>query len=318
MSRTRRTGRRRDAAAAALTAAVMVGAVGCQSDGGAGQDAAGPAAKASRQSSGDAVAAVRAVYRKTSGMKSAKARMTMTIPGLKGTAGLANHKLSFESSGVVGWKPAALDMTMTPQGYAPSERTKVREIMTGSTMYLNVGKAAADDPELGGRPWVKYALTAATDVPGKAQPELFSVSMNRDQDPAEQLGLLLKSPHITGAGSQQVDGVQARHYEASLTPDDITRTTTASVGLSAAEAERIGGQLKKQGLTSERIDLWVGQDGYPVRVKIAMKTAEGASTVDLHYSAYSSKAPGIEPPPADQTTDMVAAMKRAQAQGSAK
>ncbi|MBP0459640.1 hypothetical protein [Streptomyces montanisoli] len=309
---------RRGALAVTAALAVVVGVAGCQSDGGGKKDAAGAATpKASQQSGGDAVAAVQAVYKKTSGAKSAKARMTMTVPVPESTAGVQGASMSIQANGVVGWKPTALDMTMTMKASgAAADGLQMHEIMSGTTMYMNMGKLTAK--QLGGKPWLKYDLADLAQVTGnKSQADLFSGSMNRSQDPAQQLGLLLKSPHIKDEGTQQVDGVKAHHYAASLTLDDITANASKAAGLSAKESAQIAGQLKKQGLTSEHIDLWVDQENYPVRAKMAMQVTAGAMTVDLHYSDYSDQAPKIQVPPASKTTDAMAAMKQAQAQGSA-
>ncbi|WP_030903936.1 hypothetical protein [Streptomyces sp. NRRL F-5126] len=308
---------RRGALAVTAALAVVVGVAGCQSDDGGGKDAAGAGAKASQQSSGDAAAAVQAVYKKTSGAKSAKVRMTMSVPVPEGTAGTQGAGASVEANGVVGWNPTALDLTMAMKSpTAPGDSLKMHEIMSGTTMYMNMGQLTAK--ALGDKPWLKYDLSDLAEMTGdKSQADLLSGSLNRSQNPAQQLGLLLKSPHIKDAGTQQVDGVKAHHYEASLTLADITANASKAAGLSAAESEQIAAQLKKQGLTSEHIDLWVNQQDYPVRAKMAMQVTAGAMTVDMHYSDYSDEAPEIQVPPASKTTDAMAAMKQAQAQGSA-
>lgn len=303
---------RRGALAVTAALAVVVGAAGCQSDSGGKKAAAGAGAKA-----GDAVAAVQAVYKKTSGARSAKVRMTMTVPVPEGTAGAQGGGASVEANGVVGWKPTALDLAMTMKSPgAAGDSLKMREIMSGTTMYMNMGQLTAK--ALGDKPWLKYDLSDLAEVTGnKSQADLLSGSLDRSQDPSQQLGLLLKSPHIKDAGTQQIDGVKAHHYAASLTLDDITANASKAAGLSAAESEQIAGQLKKQGLTSEHIDLWVNQENYPIRAKMAMRVTAGAMTIDLHYSDYSDQAPEIQVPPASKTTDALAAMKQAQAQGSA-
>ncbi|MBT2479275.1 hypothetical protein [Streptomyces sp. ISL-94] len=61
-------------------------------------------------------------------------------------------------------------------------------------------------------------------------------------------------------------------------------------------------------VTSLEVDLWIGKDGYPVRVDTVRTIDNSATKVSAKFSGYGTAAPVVAPP-ADQVADFDDVMK---------
>ncbi|MFJ9028350.1 hypothetical protein ACIRQP_07475 [Streptomyces sp. NPDC102274] len=275
--------------------AVIAAVAGCQSDGGTKEGA--PALEKAQTSSG-AADVITAAYKKTSEAKSAKVRMTMSMPGAAGAAG------DMEMSGVMGWDPTVMDMTMdgsalSADAAAPDE---IRMVWLDNAMYMDMGPDAAKDMD--GKRWMKLDLSALAEASGDeaVQKQLTGGLENMNQDPAQQLALLLDSPNLKHLGSEKVDGVQAEHYKGTLTLDEMVKSNGSLDVLSAKERADLLDSMKKSGLKGYDTEVWVNEDAYPVKMDIGMDTAQGEVNISAHYSDYGAKAQ-VQAPPAGDTFD---------------
>jgi hypothetical protein len=285
---------------AVTAAALAVGVAGCHGGGtGKGASAAAHASKAPAATS--PLDAVDAAYKKLTGVRSAKFTMTMTTPQVAAGAGTT----SIKTSGVIGWDPLAMQMSMDASALgagSPDVPSTIKVELVGTTMYMDLGAEAAK--ETGGKRWMKIDYAQAAKQPGGANAGVLGSELqSSNQNPSAQLGLLLGSPHITRVGSQTVDGVATEHYRGAFTPEQALQSNP-SVHLTPAQRKTYTDSLKQAGITSEDLDVWVGKDDYPVRMDATMNSSQGRIGMSLHYSDYSTKAAAVQAPPAADTFDL--------------
>ncbi|MFD5369849.1 hypothetical protein [Streptomyces sp. NPDC127103] len=290
-------------AGVAVTAvAVVTGVAGCQD----GDGKAAGADKAQTQSLGDITKVIRTAYEKTSAAKSAKIRMTMELPaGLEGGGG------TMEMNGVQGWDPAVMDITVkgsmlgAANGGGPD---KMRMIMLGNVMYMDMGAEQA--AQMDGKRWMKLDMQAAAEASGdKALSKSMTGGLeNMNQDPAKQLALLLDSPNLKHLGAEKVDGAETQHYKGTLTLEQMVATNKSLDVLSEKDRAALVESVRKAGITAYDTEVWVREDGYPARMDIGMKSAQGTVTMGMYFSDYGSKAT-VQAPPAKDTVDLFEMLK---------
>ncbi|MFG3306291.1 hypothetical protein [Streptomyces wuyuanensis] len=300
-------------AGVSLTAvAVVVGVAGCQDGDAGGKKKAADSPQSAVQSQGEITKVIQAAYKKTSDAKSAKVRMTMTMPaGLEGGGAM-------EMSGVQGWDPGVLDVTMKGSMLTagdPDAPSQVRMVMVDEAMYMEMGAKQA--AEMDGKRWMKLDLKAAAEASGdKALQKQMTGSMeNLNQDPAQQLALLLGSPNIKHIGAEKVGGVETQHYKGTLTLQEMVDANKSFDVLSAEDREKLVANVKKAGITGYDTEVWVNEDDYPVKMVVGMKMPQGTMNMTANYSDYGSAAT-VEAPPAKDTFDLFAMLKELERSGA--
>jgi hypothetical protein len=203
--------------------------------------------------------------------------------------------VNISGSGAMSWKPIAMDMTMTmPQLAAQlGGDGSMRMMMSGTTMYMNMGDAAA--AKSGGKHWTKMDLSA---LGASGQAMADQMNSNSSNDPATQLKLFTSSADIKRVGQETVDGVQATHYSGSVDLAKLAANQDPSL-------KSLLSQSTKLGLTTMNVDLWVNDQGLPVRVhESTPATATTQLDVMVDYSDYGTAPVTITAPPASDTTDL--------------
>ncbi|MFG2618483.1 hypothetical protein ACGFXC_12735 [Streptomyces sp. NPDC048507] len=298
---------RKRAAGAALAAVLL--AAGATACGGAAKDGAGKAApsaasvrpSAPAPAAGNATEALTAAYKKTSAAKSAKVRMTMKTSGALGDE-------TVEMTGVQGWDPQVMDMTMKG-GFGVSGIDSMRMIMDKDVMYMELPADAETAALMDGKRWMKIDVKAAAEASGDAEAlkKLGGVGdlggVEQSQDPAKQLGLLLASPNVKLLGSEKVGGADAQHYKGTLSFEEMLAANKGATALPEADRTQLVEAMKKAGIKGYDMDVWVDKDGYPARMKVSMGMAEGTLDMDASYSDYTSTAT-VQAPPANETVDL--------------
>jgi hypothetical protein len=291
-----------------LTAvAVVAGVGGCQDgDGGKGKKAADPA-ETRVQTQNEMTEVLQAAFKKTSEAKSSKVRMTMTMPaGVDGGG-------TMEISGVQGWDPAVMDVTMKGSALTesdPNAPEQVRMIMLDNVMYMDMGAEQA--AEMDGKRWMKMDFAAIAEASGdaEAQKQMTGGLENMNQDPAQQLALLLESPNLKHVGPEKVDGVQTQHYKGTLSFEEMIDANKSFEMLSEKEREELTANVKKSGLKGYDTEVWVNEDNYPVKMVVGMKMPQGTMNMTANYSDYGAKA-DVQAPPAGQTLDLMEMLQEA-------
>lgn len=269
--------------ALALTAALTA----CQSDGGdegGSSDGEGSAAR------GTVTKTLNAATQKTEKAESAKVDVAVTTSGLGGSGGGME---TMKVSGVQSWSPTAADMTMDLGALeelgAPS-RMQVRVV--DGTAYVDVGSKLA--AQFDGKRWLKVS-------PAQAGAQLGGVTDgSQQQDPSQQMNLLLASPNVKKVGKESIRGEETTHYRGSLTVEEALKSGGEAHD---AELRKQLKELKKQGIGSLDINVWVGKDDLPVRTESALKGDKGSVKAKADFSDYGT-AVDVQAPPAAETTDL--------------
>ncbi|WP_371101170.1 hypothetical protein [Streptomyces sp. PU_AKi4] len=287
-------------------AAVVAGVAGCQDgDGGGTKKKAADSTESEVQTQNEMTKVLQAAFKNTSEAKSSKVRMTMTMPaGVDGGG-------TVELSGVQGWDPAVMDVTMKGSALAagdPDAPERIRMIMLDNAMYMDMGAKQA--AEMDGKRWMKMDFAAIAEASGDAeiQKQMTSGLENMNQDPAQQLALLLESPNLKHIGPEKVDGVQTQRYKGTLSFDEMVDANESFDLLSEEEREELTANVKKAGLKGYDTEVWVNEDNYPVKMVVGMKMPQGTMNMTANYSDYGAKAE-VEAPPAAETFDLMEMLK---------
>lgn len=297
--------RKRVAGAVLATALLCTGAVACQGDSD-GKKSKG-AGSGETQSRSQVTEVITAAYEKTSKAKSAKVEMTMTAPKSMG-GGSGDMKMS----GVMGWDPTVMDMTMSGSALTegdPKAPDKARMLWIDNVLYMDVGAAAAK--EMDGKQWVKMDLDSIAEQVGdeKVAKQMTGGLDSMNQDPAQQLAMLLDSPNLKHVGSAKVDGVQTQRYKGRLTVKEMMESNKdLSDVLSKSEREEMLKNAEKSGIKGYDTEVWVNEDDYPVRMDIGIKSPDGTVKMTQKFSDYGAEAK-VTAPPAGETFDLMEMFK---------
>lgn len=253
-----------------------------------------------------ALAVMTAVTRKTSEAKSAKVDIEMTVPGETGG--------TVEMSGVMGWDPYAMDMTMSGGALAAAGGggpDKMRMIWLDDAMYMDMGEAASADMD--GKRWMKIDLGAiAESSEDPAMAEAMTSGMDSmGQSPAQQMGMLLDSPNMEFVGEDKIDGVATRHYKGSLTLKEALEANKSLEVLDEKEREKLVKQLEASGIEDYRIEAWVDENDLPVRIDVTMETPEGTVEMSQRMSDFGADL-SVKAPPAEKTMDLMKMLEELQ------
>ncbi|MER7865778.1 hypothetical protein ABTZ90_01680 [Streptomyces cellulosae] len=294
-------------------AAVVVGLAGCQ-DGDGGADKGGKKAGASSgaQSRTEAAEVLQAAFKKTSEAKSSKIRMTVETSGAAAEAG------TVEMSGVQGWDPAVMDVTMKGGAFAAGGAggpEQIRMIMLDGVVYMDLGEEQA--AQMDGKRWMKMDFKAVADASGDPQvrKQVTGGLENMNQDPAQQLALLLESPSLKHVGPEKVDGVEAQHYKGTLSFEEMVDANTSFDLLSKKERDELVAMAEKSGMKGYDTEIWVNEDDLPVKMVVGMTMAQGSMTMTSHFSDYGAKA-DVQAPPAGDTVDFMELLKELESLGA--
>ncbi|MGW2269920.1 hypothetical protein [Streptomyces yangpuensis] len=224
----------------------------------------------------DPVAAVKASYLKTVAAKTATAEMSTT----------GSDGKTVRETGTKAWYPSAQDVVLKDRGEGKPD---TRSIMMGDTVYSRL------DQPLKGKIWMRMDLSK-DGRPG--------VRLN--QDPAEFLAMLLGQEKLTHVGAEKTDGVDAQRYRGSLTGADLLAADESTKVMEEKNRQYLHEAVKH--ITVFEVDLWIGADGYPIRVDSSSTDDKGTTKTTGKFSGFGKPAP-VEPPPADQVVAFDEVMK---------
>ncbi|MFH8345929.1 hypothetical protein [Streptomyces sp. NPDC018045] len=230
-----------------------------------------------------AAAALRTASEKTGSENSAKVEGTNQLGGatqsLKGEMDWSNGlRMSVEMS-AKGGAAAGLG------GGKP-----MKAVYTPEAMYLNLG--------LGGKPWMKYDYDALAKQ--SAAGALIKDQM-QNNNPTRSMELVIASGKAKKVGTEDVRGVQATRYTATIDVAELSRMQ-ASKNFSEKDMKALEDLLKQSGTKNETIDLWIGPDNLLVKKREQARNNQGGMDSTVYYSDYGTKVTATEPP-ASQTAD---------------
>lgn len=254
--------------------------------------------------------ALAAAYKKTSDVKSAKFTMTMNIPGTGGG--------TMTLSGVQAWAPAAIDATVKGAGLSTETgdaNASMRVVLKDKVEYIDMSAMGPEvAKEFDGKTWMKLDLEElAKQAPDQASAQQMTSGLDSmdQQDPTQSLALLHDSPNVKDVGKGTVNGVEAEHYEGTLTIEEALKQNDSAGLMTAEERQNLKAAAKKQGIKGYSFDIWVNSDDLPVRMDMTMSTKMGSIKVKADYSDFGAEV-NITPPPASKTFDMMEMLKQMQ------
>jgi hypothetical protein len=154
----------------------------------------------------------------------------------------------------------------------------------------------------GGKPWIKFDLSAL----GKGLGIDFSQLTELSSNPGQTLDWLrATSGAITNAGRETVDGVETTHYEASI--DLAKYPNLVPAGRRAAVRRAVDSLINLTGLHTFPVDAWVASDGLIRKLRMSFSEDVGGQQVTTETTTrfHDFGAPvSINLPPAAQTLDV--------------
>ncbi|WP_190013582.1 hypothetical protein [Streptomyces lucensis] len=261
---------RHTAAWAGFTVAALVAASGC------GTESAKTAVKAADHA-GTALAALARASDRTEELGSAEVRMT-TDTGTSGPIAMAGtyswgHGYAFD----VQMDTKAANMQMV--NHSP----KTHVLFVDGVYYYDVDTFRSGPYQ--GKDWIKVDGSA---VFGKKGAQALT---GDNGSPSASMKGLKYARDVDDLGTQTVNGKRATHYHAVIDPDRMGKLKDA-YGEGSALGAATGG-------TSVVMDVWVGSDGLPVRLKERL----GTMTVSMDFDKF-GKAATVKAPPAARTADL--------------
>ncbi|MBV2356667.1 hypothetical protein KUM39_20180 [Streptomyces sp. J2-1] len=305
MRATRRTTTRGAVLAAALAALLTLAGCGAST-------APAPDGKADGKADGtaggggagrfDPLAALRTAAHSTDRAESARVRSTTSMGDL----------MSMTAEGTLAWDHGIRgDLTLTYTGGRLADTLRAAGTATMRARYLPDAYYVrmSDDfaRRAGGRHWVRYSYKALAAAGGSGA---YVSDQMRDSSPNQSVKLLLASGDVREMGTERVAGTRTTHYAGTVRVSDLAARTGR--GLTAAQLAELKQQLRRSGIGTERIDLWV--DGRNLLVKkteradVTEGPATGTFTTTAVYTDYGVRTTTEAPPPAD-TTDFTDLMK---------
>ncbi|OAH11540.1 hypothetical protein [Streptomyces jeddahensis] len=284
--------------AALATAAVLTATAACSAS--TDQDKPKDAKAAGEGTTVNSPAtALSAAYKKTADVRSAHVDMVMKVPGAEGG--------EMTISGVQGWDPTVMDVTMEGSALTagnPDAPEKMRMLWQDNVLYMDMGAKQA--AQMDGKRWMKMDFAAiAKQAPDEKTARQMTAGLdNMNQNPAQQLALLLESPNLKHVGSAKVNGMETEHYKGTLTVEEAIKSNKAFDTLDAKERKELLSNLEKSEIEGYDIEVWVNEDELPARMDVRMDSPEGAVEVRADYTDFGAKA-SVAPPAASETFDLV-------------
>ncbi|MGI5165352.1 LppX_LprAFG lipoprotein [Spirillospora sp. CA-253888] len=183
-------------------------------------------------------------------------------------------------------------MTMNVKSMSVGGRTMpgYEARILGDYMYMKMPALA---PQNGGKPWAKISLTAVSQASGGLNLRQM-LDQSKQQSPAEQTRMLTASKDVREVGTENIGGVQTKHYTGTVSPQEALAKLDPQ---NRAAMEKAYAQM---GNAPIAFDLWVGDDSLPRKMVNKVQTQMGAVNTTMLFSDY-GKPVDVTAPPAAET-----------------
>ncbi|MEV1008305.1 hypothetical protein [Streptomyces sp. NPDC049881] len=299
-----RTGVRTAARAAALGGAAALLLAGTAACGGSGDDGGAEDRTEGASRAGtdpEVLAAVRAAADSAGRTTSAAFEASLT--------GAGTQDGGVTADGVMSWgDDPAIDATVEGDalGLGAASPAETRVLWLDDTLWASLDETFAAEFE--GRDWLRLDLAELAGGSGGLAGAVASALDTAAQDPAEQLALLLRSESIEAVGTEEVNGAEAEHYSGTVSVDEAL----ASGGegeLTEEQRQQLSDAVEQQGIESWTVDVWVGEDDFPVRLRQEYTTTRGEVTYQVDYDDLGTEVEVTEPP-ADRAVEFAEVLER--------
>lgn len=259
--------RRSSAVVAAALCAVALAACSSGSKPAATSSGANPSSSGTKAV--DAAALVSQASHSSAVLKSAHITTTTVLSGKTSTI-----------SGDVAYHPTRLDLTINAGGQ------NLRELLVGNTFYIKLPPAAGSP-----KPWVSVSVKKISALSGI---DLDSLLNNASADQTVQL--LTKAADVKYVGTEQVDGVAARHLAGTV---DVDKVFAALSATEKTQQKQLQSLVESLGMTNNTIDLWVNDKDIPIKVVQSYDSKLGHGTSTMLLTKLDAPV-SISAPPASQ------------------
>ncbi|MEU0675957.1 hypothetical protein ABZ330_24290 [Streptomyces sp. NPDC006172] len=245
------------------------------------------------------VAALLSAEKSTNAADSARVESTTTM----------GSTMSMTATGSVGWSDGlrgTLTLTYTGGALADAMRkmgaTSMEARYLPDAYYARMGDAFA--AQAGGKHWIRYPYDALAKLGGGSG--AYMKDQMQNSTPNQSVKMLLASGDVRKVGEETVRGKETTHYSGKV---DLADFASRSSSLSAAQLADMKKQLEQAGVSSETIDIWVGDDDLLVKKVEKGQTANGTFTQTVHYSDYGAGV-SVQTPPAGDTADFTELLRK--------
>jgi hypothetical protein len=132
--------------------------------------------------------------------------------------------------------------------------------------------------------------------------------MDQGQDPRQYLKLMLASQDLAVVGTETIGGAAATHYRGTIDTQKALADAGTLTKLSEKERSALKKQFDAMKLNSMKADIWVTEDGWPVRVVQKGGIAQGSFTMRFDMSDFGVKV-NVKAPPASDVQDFAEMLK---------
>jgi hypothetical protein len=237
----------------------------------------------------DPLAAVLAAPEKTVEAESAKVAIDMTMVA-------EGQEITLTGEGVMSLTEALGTLTFEMNGIPGAGRAVIEQIVDGTMLYVRSELFSASGVDT---PWVSIDLEEIGEMAGVDVSQLGG----QQNDPTQTLAYLEgAADDVEEVGKENVRGVETTHYRATV---DLAKAAENAGAVTDPEAfEKIIDQI---GTETVDVDVWIDEDGRARRMaqSMPMNTEQGSVDVDtaMEFFDFGTEV-DVEPPPADQVTDL--------------
>lgn len=289
----------RNAVLAVAVAGLLAGTAACGSDDGNGGGSANGDGNGGQGAIGGASEALQAAAAATQDATSAEFEGVTRMPDEAGG--------EMTMTGAMSWADElVMDMTMAGGELAadPTAPDEVEVRWLDNVMFMNMGDEFAADFD--GRTWMKMdllALAEETGDPAAADALSFGLE-DANQDPAQQMALLLQSPDIEHVGEDTVDGVPVQHYQGTISIEDALESGGGAEGLSEEERQELADTMREMGTEAYDLDVWVDENDLPVQIHQSYDSDMGPVETEMNYRNYGTDV-SVEAPEESSVVDVL-------------
>lgn len=231
----------------------------------------------------------------------AEYEMAMEVPG-EGSLRMEGEG-EFDEEGPAG----RMTMRMAGGGGTPFEdgAFEIEMLFVGTVFYMNMGELGS---ELGApTPWVSFDLSS---VPGMSDLLGGGGGGLGTNDPSQYLDMLRGAGSARELGREDVRGVPTTHYSGVVNVQDAL---DAAPEEQRDALEKMMDTLEGQvdfGALEFPVEAWIDDQGLPRRIRMEMALPAAGTSMTFTMEMFDFGAPvNVEPPPADQVTDMTEAVQ---------
>lgn len=278
-----------------LAAAAAFAAAGCGGGGGGGTTTSAT----DTGTSSDAKAVLAAAPQKVKNANSSKVSFSITIDSDK-----LSDALTIPGEGEFDYAAKEGRLTMdygSVLSAAGQSGSGDMEILTKGSVYY-VKWPLLSTAVKAKTPWISFDITKLDQITGIDTSSLRSVNQG---DPSQTLVYLKAAGTVEDQGTEDVDGVSTTKYHAVIDLDKIAGLAPADQRKSVAASVKT--LEDTYGISELPMDVWIDDQGLPHKlfyeIQAKVQGTKVDSSLEMKLSDYGVDV-NVEPPPANQVTDL--------------